>query len=210
MLQPVPRLARLLSPAGHAEAVDLLRMYFAPRPAGRPGGYFERIGQIGAHPDEITPEDLVAAGTLGVVIPGDAALAILVDHRDELSRLLARLPTDVAFADLSVEQVESVLTPKRAYRLLTSVPGIGTTAATVLLARKRPHLVPILEPAVVDAITGIVGLFLLPLRELLTADDRAYQRRLDELHDAAGLAPEVSALRVLHVLARTVGEGADR
>ena len=53
----------------------------------------------------------------------------------------------------------------------------------------------------VSEITGTVQAQWEPLRPALRADDCALQRRLVDLHEAAGLPEAVSALRVLDVIA---------
>ena len=59
----------------------------------------------------------------------------------------------------------------------------------------------------VSEISGTVQAQWEPLRPALRADDRALQRRLVHLHEAAGLPEAVSALRVLDVIAWMEGKG---
>ncbi len=89
-----------------------------------------------------------------------------------------------------------------------SRPGFSETAATKLIARKRPHLVPIPDSVVTQQLGIVKGRYWLPLHAWLTADDNANHRHVVELRDAAGLGPEISALRVFDVLAWLVGKGA--
>ena len=86
------------------------------------------------------------------------------------------------------------------YEDLCALPNTGPTTASKLLARKRPRLRPIYD-SVVAAVTGTRDRQWEPLREGLRADGGALHHRLLRLREAAELPPEVSALRVLDVVA---------
>ena len=210
-MQISERLEALLAPGDEQVAVAALRRYFAPLPAGGfTGAYFERLGGGGDRPDvanTFTSDDIVAVSMLSVPVPAAAALQLLEARGPELSDLLAKIPTDVAFAELTADEVGDVWPVRDAYRELLAVPGIGETTATKLLARKRPHLVPILDAVVTAELSVVKGRYWVPLHAWLTADSRAQHRRLEELRLAAGLGPEVSVLRVFDVLAWMAGSG---
>ncbi len=168
-----------------------LRRYFAPLPAGGfTGAYFERLGGGGGDRPDVantfTSDDIVAVSMLSVPVPAAAALQLLEARGPELSDLLAKIPTDVAFAELTADEVGDVWPVRDAYRELLAVPGIGETTATKLLARKRPHLVPILDAVVTAELSVVKGRYWVPLHAWLTADGRAQHRRLEELRLAAG------------------------
>jgi len=90
-------------------------------------------------------------------------------------------------------------------RELNTLPGIGTTIASKLLACKRPKLRPIWD-TVVAAVTDARATQWEPLRIALRADDHALHHRLLRLRDAAGLPDSVSALRVFDVIAWREGK----
>ncbi|MDV6286638.1 DUF6308 family protein [Rhodococcus jostii] len=98
---------------------------------------------------------------------------------------------------------------------LRTLPGIGQTKATKLIARKRPRLYPIWD-SVVSQVLGTERAHLNPVREALRAEDRALHHRLESLRKEAGLPEEISALRVFDVIAwmdgknRGLGERADQ
>lgn len=203
-------LRALLEPEGADGAADVLRSYFAPRPSGRfTGAHFERLGGGGDRPevaDHLTAEDVVAVSMLSVTVEADVALELLISRRDRLRTLLRRIPTGVALADLTQDEIGDDWPVRAAYQQLLDIPGIGPTAATKLLARKRPHLVPIVD-SVVDAELSLVRQRLwVPLHAWLTADGKANHRHLLALRDRAGLGAEISALRVFDVLVWMTGK----
>ncbi|GCD21700.1 hypothetical protein CTKZ_32620 [Cellulomonas algicola] len=213
-IEPRGELAFLLSSSGSAEAVRVLRSYFAPRPRGRfSGSRFEGLGGGGDRPavaDEFVAEDLVAVALLSVNIKGDAALEILERRRARLHQLLRRVPTDVALADLTVDDVGDDWPLRALYRELRSIDTIGKTAATKLLARKRPHMAPILDTVITAELRIVKGQYWGPLHAWLTTDGKAHHRHLLDLRDAADLGTEISALRVFDVLAWMSGKGYTR
>ncbi len=88
---------------------------------------------------------------------------------------------------------------------LQTLPSVGPTIASKLLARKRPRLRPIYD-SVVAGVTDTRARLWEPLRVALRADDFDLYQRLLRLHAAAGLPAEVSALRVLDVIAWLEGK----
>lgn len=68
-----------------------------------------------------------------------------------------------------------------------------------LLARKRPHLLPVYDSVLRDALQGSTRAFWLPLRNELLQQGGALVDRLAQLRDDAGLPPETPLLRVLDV-----------
>jgi len=87
--------------------------------------------------------------------------------------------------------------------------GLGRTTTSKLIARKRPRLVPIWD-TVIAVVTDAHDHQWEPLRAALQEDDHALHRRLLTLRDAAGLPADVSALRVLDVIAWREGKNKGR
>lgn len=123
-------------------AIEAVREYF--HSGHYTGGRFERLDPADAaeHPNQITATDLVAVSTLGVDVPAAASLAILETHHDAISALLAGIPhtpmRDVDHAVLRENHPAWDLWNK-----LRDIPGLGPTKTSKILARKRPHLIPV-------------------------------------------------------------------
>ena len=81
---------------------------------------------------------------------------------------------------------------------LDALPGVGSTIASKLFARKRPRLRPIWD-SVIEAVIESPTLWE-PLRVALRQDDGALHERLLRLHRDAHLPDEVSPLRVFDVI----------
>ena len=80
---------------------------------------------------------------LGVTLSRDAAIALLETRASEFSDLLSDISVEKAFAQLSAEEIDDDWAVRTAYNSLITLPGVGPTKATKLLARKRPHVVPL-------------------------------------------------------------------
>jgi len=148
--------------------------------------------------DEVTLEDLFAVTLLDVVVAplGVRRLLFSDNTRHKISALLKQVPNDVDIWDggahLQLGQPAHQL-----WQLLQRTGDkIGPTTAGKILARKRPHLIPIGD-SVVDAITGTTA----PNswshfhHQLQSSDRRA---RIDELRPPGGV-PGVPTLRILDI-----------
>jgi Family of unknown function (DUF6308) len=141
-------------------AVGLVEAYFADDPAtGRPrysGASFERLGGGGDRPEvayQFTAEDLLAVSMLSVRVIRYYALHVLEYRAREASALLAQIPTDVRLADDGAGQLIAEDGPAgELWQLLRDIKPrpqdrnrLGPVAAGKLLARKRPHLIPVYD-----------------------------------------------------------------
>lgn len=139
-------------------AARLVEEYFATDSAGRArysGAYFERLGGGGDRLEtacRFTAEDLLAVTMLSMRIGGYRALHVLEYQARELNGLLAEIPADVALADTQAERLIAEDGPAQA--LWQAIHDIqprpkdkqtGAVAAGKLLARKRPHLIPVYD-----------------------------------------------------------------
>jgi hypothetical protein len=150
-------------------AAELLRRYYLEpsRKTGllSTGSYFDEWGNRGDNPevgDRITDSDAVAVSMLSVKVPARAIIGLqeqpLAAH---IQRLLAKIPTDVKISDLTVAEAEATFgegspawllwnelrrTPKTRW-------DVGATTASKIMARKRPHLIPIWDK-VIGAVVG--------------------------------------------------------
>ncbi|MEH0985334.1 DUF6308 family protein [Micromonospora sp. CPCC 205556] len=202
------RLPDALQTSDDAAATHLLKRYFGQpylSPGCADGAYFDTWA-TDIDPFRFTADDLIAIKFLSVEAPKTAVRALLRDRTDEFSRLLVELGPD---RDLACEQkpLDHGWLGWHLMRELRTIPGVGTTTASKLLARKRPRLRPIWD-SVVAAVTDTVQEQWEPLREALCADDLALHHRLLRLRDRLGLPEAVSALRILDVIAWR--EGKDR
>lgn len=167
------------------------------------GRHFERISGGGDRPDRahcITADDLVAVQTLSVSVPPETSVQLLEGPLGlTVSRYLRDIPTTVRLLDGEGGQHLADDSPAdQCWRLLVSdaAPGVGPTTAGKLLARKRPHLLPVYDDVVRCAL-GHPSRFWMQLhRALLDGVDL-----VDVLTDLGRYAPRhVSALRVLDVV----------
>lgn len=113
------------------------------------GSLFDQWHSLGTrHADgnRFTADDVVAVTFLSVDVTAPATRALLRDQADEFFSLLIELGDD---RDL-VDETETHDDEWAGWRLMTalrSLPGVGPTTASKLLARKRPRLRPIWTPS---------------------------------------------------------------
>jgi len=172
------------------------------------GSHFESLESYNNLETVITGSDLCAVATLNTPIPREAAMGILITEADEINDSLSRV-VDRELGSLSEEEFNMHLGPdsyaQRLWDLLRrNLPGqerwdIGPTRASKIMARKRPHLIPIQDSVVKRVINQQRGDNDWRLWwEALTADD-VLENRAEELRQAIN-RPELSTLRVLDVL----------
>ncbi len=147
-------------------AVGHIRTYFEKLPNGRPkytGSRFETFGGGGDsnEPNRVTAADLIAVSMLSVHVPAQAALGILEDLDDEIESLLSQVPVETRIEHLRdtdfatfFERGAPTIALWRLFRQKEDTWGIGQTTASKILARKRPHLIPIYD-SVIAAQVGI-------------------------------------------------------
>ena len=200
------RLPKVLADRDDAPALDVLERYFRVplRKTGRlrSGALWDEWDSPGTRQrdaDVFTADDLVAVTFLSLEVSPDGADIVLRERRDEFADLLAAIGPDRDLADEADE-----MTPRSpAWQLETAlwtVPSIGRTVASKLIARKRPRLYPIYD-RVVGEVLDTKQAHLEPIRQALRDNDGELQARLVGLRERAGLPDTVPALRVLDVLA---------
>ncbi|MFD9587611.1 DUF6308 family protein [Streptomyces sp. NPDC059980] len=192
---------------GAERVVGDLRRYFGiglpPGGVAFTGSRFEHLAGGGERlevADRITAEDLVAVQTLSVTVPASVALAILEGPLGvRLSGLLHAIPVDIDMVDADADIVADGSPADQAWQLLRGQPDVGWVIAGMLLARKRPRLLPVYDRVVRCAI-GRPPSFWLALHAVLREDDRAVHRQLLALRRIARVPETVSALRVCDVV----------
>lgn len=110
--------------------------------------------------DRITDSDIVAVSMLSVTVPAKAAVGLLDPAvTAQVTKLLADIPTDIKMSDLTQEEAQARLGKgSPAYDLWHVLRadgrwGVGSTIASKIMARKRPHLIPIWD----DIIGQVIG-----------------------------------------------------
>lgn len=187
-----------------------LKAYFAEPHGGRPshsgysGRFFERLGGGGDSPtvwDRFTAEDLLAVQMLSVSVPPETSIAILHGELGrKLSMHLRRIPSDVALGEPeAAEHIADGAAADRAWQLLNDQTDTGWVTAGKLMARKRPHLLPVYDN-VVSCALGKPKRLWQSLHAVLTTDTAGTRSRLVELRASACIPAEVGELRILDVV----------
>lgn len=215
-----PENVRLLSKlpeslrAGSEErGVAVLKAYFAPL-SGANNGFtggawdtFDPSGTRAASANVFTADDLLSCALLSAPIRGRAAMDLLVLKAPAFADLLERVGPDREFVEISDPHGPEFQGVRDLYSALVRLPGVGETRATKLLARKRPHLVAIIDSVVKKTVFEGEPKQWAPLHGLLTAEGDELHHRLLRLRSEAGLSEAVTALRVFDVLAWMDGSG---
>ena len=199
-------LGELRDPAVQAQARQWVTDYFADVEPGFTGRFFE-VFATRSPANEFTADDLVAVSTLSVAVPPRAAAILLLPsaRRDHLNELLSSGPSaEETLWEAPQSALDESAPLSTLYNELRSIEGIGPTAASKLLAAKRPHFVPIRD-AVVERLLGAGNAWWRPMRELVAVEElRDIVGKLSE-----GVVPDnVSLLRRLDVILWMMGRGA--
>jgi len=162
------------------------------------GRWFERLGRTEPawNADAFTPTDVVAVEMLGVTLPPDAILALLdADFSRRLTRLLC-LIDDVPLHEIEFAALGEGSPADDLYHEIKSLHGLARTKTSKLLARKRPHLIPVYDDRVAHRLaTG--DQFWAPMHDLM--QDEALVVALERLRRAVGGVGDISLLRILDV-----------
>jgi hypothetical protein len=186
-------------------ATELLSLYCGLSGKGKPYGgmLFQQIGGRGDAPewrDVIRAEDVLAVSALSVNVPPSAALDLLGAQAGAISGLLRRIPVGLDLADEEAD-VSASSPASDLWFLLREIGGIGPTTTSKLMARKRPHLIPIFD-TVVAAVLGLRdsrghwgG-----MRQLVRANGSELHERALDLRTAADGPSDLEPLRVLDIV----------
>ena len=207
MTAPQLHLPRTAASDQTERAVDLLQLYFKSRNfIGSQWDGFDPSGRRAASANVFTSDDVASAALLNTPVPGHAVVHLLISQRDRFSELLTAVGPDRDFIDVDPDPSGTDMAPVyELYEALKTLPKIGPTIASKLVARKRPRLFPIIDSDLRRTVfhetrkDGYVGRALLHAE--FSAQDRTLWKRLASYHSAASLPTEVSVLRVFDVLA---------
>lgn len=205
------------------QAARLLAEYYSKRPDGRQrwtGSRFNSWAGGGDAPavvNTLTADDLVAVSFLGIDIPGEAALELLETHSQEVSSLLVAIPSDLDLSAVATNDVHSTLeegSPAlELWHLVRGAKtgrwGIGETAASKIMARKRPRLIPIYD-SVVGPLMGLSrdsrDQWVIWHRAL--TDGAGLPHRLQEIHRRSNISDPISDIRVMDIVLWMHGKSA--
>lgn len=197
-----------LHPDNSNEAILLLQGYYAGvlrNGIGFEGGWwdgFDPSGTRDATRDEFTADDLLSTSLLSIRIRPTALLQILGERAGPLGAALQTLGDDRELAALSAREVRILEAESTIWRELRSIPSIGSTTTSKLIARKRPNLIPIYDGVVGKAVYGGTSRAQWArLHKALTADGAAVSTHLKSLRARSGLPDWISPLRIFDVIA---------
>jgi hypothetical protein len=140
-------------------AARYIETYFEPQANGRPrftGSRFETFtGGDAEEPNRITPADLTAVSMLSVHVRGQAALGITETLAGDIEPLLRKIPVNAKLEEIDAAEFARYLgknsVAAKLWDLLRQHRDrwrVGQTTASKILARKRPHLIPIYDSVV--------------------------------------------------------------
>jgi hypothetical protein len=204
----------ILSDQNVKAAAKLLHRYYREHDKkGRlsTGSYFDGWAGRGdtANRDVITDSDAVAVAMLSVTVPAKAMVGLSEpETAARITELLEQIPTDVALSSLSSEKAAALLTGqgpaallwKELRRTKDNRWGIGATTASKIMARKRPHLIPIWDEVIgqVIGVDSSKGQWM-NWHRLLT-DGSGLPERLAEIHRLSEVELPLSELRIMDVV----------
>lgn len=187
-------------------AVRALRRYFQEH--GGPdelfgGRRFERLdggGDNHLNRDRITPSDVLALTFLSITsgLPR-LTIAVLEEYSGRITELLRQIPTDVAMheADWAIYAPDSPAS--ELWDLLRTCAGKNRwVTANKLLARKRPHLIPVYDSEVRKLLREPRGFWACLWSWFHTEPSRA--TALEDLRAEVGGLADISLLRTLDVV----------
>lgn len=211
--QPLQLTAHLL-PELKDDAVRLLQTYFGDllgTGSGYEGGSWDGFDPSGTREesrDIFTADDLLSASLLSADIHPTAILRILGSDAVDLASAIKTLGSDRDLASLDASEVGELEASSTIWQALRSIPHIGPTRASKLIARKRPHLIPIYDKVLGNAVYGGTsqGQWV-RMHAALTADGGALSDHLTTLRDLSGLPEWISLLRIFDVIAWLDGSG---
>lgn len=201
--------------------LSYLREYFDGADTDAPrftGSQFESFLAESQDPNQIAPADLLAVSMLSVNVPAAASLKICGSLQEKITVLLSCLPVELKFEELTDQEFEEYLGARspaeKLWNLLRQKDGtpwgIGQTTASKILARKRPHLIPIYDSVIANITRMPNSLHQWTRWRAAFASNAtgqsSMQEQLTELRAAAGLT-QISLLRTLDVVLWMEGRG---
>jgi hypothetical protein len=141
---------------------------------------------------------------LSVDVPARVSIALLGPDAEHASSLLAYIPAGLELVDAEPSVVSHGSAAWELWDMLIGYDKVGPTTASKLMARKRPNLIPIHDSVVLATLRHAEGSdFWASTRGALlgtVAGGGTLSNWLRRAQDAAGIAPDISELRVFDVL----------
>lgn len=193
------------------DAAGVLRKYYGNRYTMKgtepfTGAWFDDFDPSGTRastPNEITADDLLSLSLLSTPVRGNAAVQILGPLKERITALLSQIPVDEKLSSYPEDVGPKDFPAWRLEDLLREINGIGLTYASKIIARKRPHLYPIMDSVVLNEI-GTNNRHLNPIRAAF--QDQGLLDRIHAARSAARLPQTISDLRVFDVITWVQGK----
>lgn len=173
------------------------------------GSHFESFAGAPNPVNEVTAADLLAVQTLAVTVSSRAALGILETYAQRISELLSDINPTLKLEEVRDEgDFEAVLGKNSSAQALWDLLrrnnpeakrwNLGATTASKIMARKRPHLIPIDDSVVTRVIGRGTASSWRMWRDELLADNYLIERA-DEIKEHVERT-DLSTLRALDIV----------
>lgn len=190
---------------GRSDAVQALQTYFNRGPsagglyAGRGFERFDGGGDAAAVRDRITAADVLALSFLSIKdkLP-DVALDVTITHAGRISDLLQQVPADLAMHEVGWGVYASGAVEELWWLLKRCGGKDRWVTANKLLARKRPHLLPVYDTKVQAFLNRPESVWACLWTWFHSDPGRAIA--VTELRREAGGIEDISLLRCLDVI----------
>lgn len=204
----------ILSDQNVKAAAKLLHRYYFERDKKgllSTGSYFDEWAGRGDTSDRnvITDSDAVAVSMLSVTVPAKAMVGLAEpETAARITELLKQIPTNVPLSSLSSEKAAALLTSQGPAALLwkelrstkSNRWGIGATTASKIMARKRPHLIPIWDEVIGQVIGKRSSDGQWMNWHWLLTEGSGLPERLAEIHLLSEVERPLSELRIMDVV----------
>jgi len=189
---------------GRTAAVDALTRYFnedvaRPRYTGR---WFERFAGGGDRPDiadTVTEADVLALNFLSITDLANVAIDTMITYAAEITELLEQIPANLAMHEAPWTTYAPGSPTSRLWWLFKRCGGKDRwVTANKLLARKRPHLLPVYDSQV-KAVLDTPGSAWACLWTWFQADSRRAEA-VAKMRDQANGTEGISLLRCVDVI----------
>lgn len=171
-----------------------LAEYFSNDGIAFRGRWFEQFAAT-TDPNRFEAADILAVEALSVVVPTNAAAALLITDSERYNRLLRQIPREQDLWAVRRLDVNVASPAEELHRALRTLRGIDWVVAGKLLAAKRPKLLPILDNEVNNYLMPPRGLFWVTMHDELS--DSSRRQVISEVCNVA--PPHVSLLRRIDV-----------
>lgn len=148
--------------SGTALTMDFAHLHHPTSEAGFAGSTFLDLKPN--HPFAIGSEDLLAVSLMDVSFGPTAVRMLLMDpiYQKRVSKLLVEIPDDVP-----LWEADDLTAAHALWDIIRELPQVDYVKAGKLLARKRPHLIPVVDSVVERVVDAPHGEYWSTFREYL-------------------------------------------